>query len=262
MTEKELKNLKKKNNWKEANPRSIATHFHTYIDKEQSTTDTCPTQSGYYRANVCKMDKDCVPLFEIQIKEGITDIKIHMALDSDSDTNTDRSKENTYSFNPIIEFTPTNKKNDSPTSYTLISKRTPSNDASVTSDLVPEIFKNHVVHNWNEIDTHLIEDLFLAKSREDANQKLRVQHFKISNTMIEHINTILTDTKNTITEVSLYLGIDMNKFGDNSKISFTPVLGFKIKKNLPDDYLTFPGIVNRIEKEIYIEYSTPCPPTC
>jgi hypothetical protein len=56
----------------------------------------------------------------------------------------------------------------------------------------------------------------------------------------------------------------MNKFSDKYQISFTPVLGFQYDDIIIPEGMVF-GLKSILEfsnKEVFIEYSRPCPPTC
>jgi hypothetical protein len=67
-----------------------------------------------------------------------------------------------------------------------------------------------------------------------------------------------------ITGITFYSGIDLNKFPDKYQISFTPVLGFQ--HEVPSDETDYgfglQSILEFTKGEVFIEYSSPCPPTC
>jgi hypothetical protein len=131
-------------------------------------------------------------------------------------------------------------------------------DDEPLSDLVPKIFKEMIATNWYETGFSEIDDLFVATQ---GTQFLRVKHFWICQQMIDFINTAFVDCTDEIEAVTIYAGVDLNKFSNKETISFTPVLGFR----MPEDEITKfkeAGIMECLKKEIFIEYSMPCPTTC
>jgi hypothetical protein len=122
-----------------------------------------------------------------------------------------------------------------------------------------------ICKNWDEIDVHLIDDLFTARKKEEVNGKqvistVRVLHYKVNDAMIENVIQKLKG----IHGITLYSGIDMNKFSNKELISFTPVLGFKYtERNENKETLGLKGVLEFMDgKEVFVEYSSPCPPTC
>ncbi len=120
---------------------------------------------------------------------------------------------------------------------------------------VPAIFRNMIWENWEEVEMHLIDDLFHCKDTDGFLK--RVEYFIITPNMFVLINELI---KSGISAINLYPGIDMNKFNQKNRISFTPVLGFTTTTSLlKSDHF---GIVESNGNETLVEYSLPCPPTC
>jgi hypothetical protein len=129
------------------------------------------------------------------------------------------------------------------------------------SVLVPELFKNIICENWDSIDINLIDDLFTARVKDDNGYEatVRVKYFQICEEIIEGVIKELSEIKG----ITLYSGIDMNKFSDKYQISFTPVLGFQHdEQNTRDFTFGLKSVLELSSEETFIEYSSPCPPTC
>jgi hypothetical protein len=131
-------------------------------------------------------------------------------------------------------------------------------DADPLSDLVPKIFKEMIATNWYEMGFSEIDDLFVAKQ---GTQLLRVNFFWICQQMIDFMNTAFVNCADNIEAVTIYAGVDLNKFSNKETVSFTPVLGIQMPE---EEITTFKeaGIMECLKKEIFVEYSMPCPPTC
>ncbi len=135
------------------------------------------------------------------------------------------------------------------------------------AEIVPETFKKMIGDNWNEIDMHLIDDLFHCKSNNGRGAVERVLSYYIGNSsdtdkrILQYINDELL-TK--ITGINLYPGVDMNKFSKKDMISFTPVLGFNTVGVTGNNGLGLRGVIESISgpDETLVEYLSPCPPTC
>lgn len=127
----------------------------------------------------------------------------------------------------------------------------------LTDSLVPKIFKDMVHKNWNEIEVHLVDDLFHClknNNQNNQNSMVRVEYFEF-----DDIAKNIRDFDQDITAITLYPGIDMNKFGNKDWISFTPVLGIKPRLDSGQNRM---GLFESDGDETFAEYSTPCPPTC
>ncbi|GAA4276027.1 hypothetical protein [Aquimarina mytili] len=123
---------------------------------------------------------------------------------------------------------------------------------------VPKIFKEMVWKNWYDAEIHLIDDLFHCwgkKDQSDPESIVRVEYFEF-----DDIAQTIKDSEEDIQAITLYPGIDMNKFGNKEMISFTPVLG--IKPRLFDSGFGRVRLTELNNDETYAEYSSPCPPTC
>ncbi|WP_109298811.1 hypothetical protein [Aquimarina sp. AU474] len=135
------------------------------------------------------------------------------------------------------------------------------------AEIVPETFKKMIGDNWNDIDMHLIDDLFHCKTNEGKGPVERVLSYYIGNKdetdkrILQYINDVLLDK---VTGVNLYPGVDMNKFSKKEMISFTPVLGFNTAGVTMNNELGLRGVVESISgpDETLVEYLSPCPPTC
>ena len=178
------------------------------------------------------------------IRKQIESIKIYLALkknDSDKITSCFYLRVNdSNDDNMIFELCPVTKE-----------------PIVITDAKVPRIFKDIVNENWREIEVHLVDDLFHCLKYDPQtkqNSIVRVEYFEF-----DDIAKDISDFDDDITAVTLYPGIDMNKFGKKDRISFTPVLGVKPRLENGQKrmgFLEFDG------DETFAEYSTPCPPTC
>ncbi|UOB19123.1 hypothetical protein [Abyssalbus ytuae] len=213
--------------WKEEDMLQLSQHFHKY-DKNSGQ---------YLRARYFVMNADDVDTFNA-IKE-ITDMKIYLALN-------EGNKEK-LTFFPILQI------NDE--HLFELSPETKVGDKRIT-EFVPATFKEMICKNWDDSEIHIIDDLFTVKKQQTLQ---RVLFYHTSDNIISFINTELLGN---IKDIILYPGIDMNKFQYKEMISFTPVLAFKQKEK--KNYNT--GLIGVIESvlndEVFIEYLTPCPPTC
>lgn len=222
--------------WAHEETLQLAHHFHRLHEGE------------FHRTTEFIMNKDGdVERFET-IKKTIKELRIHLALDA-------RNKEK-FTFFPVLEAM------TMPGEYHYFKLHAAhTRQLREKSAIVPHLFKEMIGNNWDTVDLNLIDDLFVA-SKKDANgfdKVVRVKYFEISKDIIEKVIQNLSEIKG----ITLYSGIDMNKFGDKSKISFTPVLGFQYEKE-KDDIAGFglKSIIEFSKEEILIEYTSPCPPTC
>lgn len=221
------------NRWKEEDILKLAHHFHKYEGETEQ----------FLRVKSFTMAEEDVKEFN-KLKQ-IEYINIYMTLKE--------GYRKMFTFFPILKVS----AGGSEKFYELHPKtKEESKIATSNSEIVPEIFKEMVCKNWDEIDISLIDDLFMTK------QQLRMErvHFYIVDGKI--INFINKELLKNIKEIILYPGIDMNKFQYKDKVSFTPVLGFTLIE--PKEY--GPGLAGFLEAKsddkIYAEYLTPCPPTC
>ncbi|WP_430410092.1 hypothetical protein [Kordia sp.] len=226
--------------WEEENVLQLAHHFHKLN-----------TGKGQFeRTSNFSMNKtDAVVNFN-EIKQSIKKLRIYMALNAQ-----DKSE---FTFFPVLQVLDVDDKKHFFKLNSIIAKR-PNHGKS---EVVPELFKNIICKNWDTIDINLIDDLFTARTKSDIGFEatVRVKYYEICDEIIEKVIKKL----DVINGITLYSGIDMNKFSDKYQISFTPVLGFEYE-NKDTDNETF-GLKGILEfskgKEVFIEYTSPCPPTC
>ncbi|MBW1298958.1 hypothetical protein [Aquimarina litoralis] len=235
--------------WEQEEVLLLARHFQrlNVIEKFKN--------SFYTRTNFFEM-KD-VDVKILNTLKKITRIRIYMSLEEE-----DKSK---FTFCPIIQIAIATR--EEPYYFTLIpefDKPKVSLDRRRTSmnqggTIVPGIFKEMILHNWNSIEDNLIDDLFVAKE-ETTGSLVRVNFFEInSETIIELFNNTF---HGNIEKFIMYPGVDMNKFSDRSMISFTPVIGITPKEKVKTEIISRHGLVEFSDEEVFIEYSRPCPPTC
>ena len=223
--------------WAQEDVLQLANHFHRLNNNNQ-----------FERTSNFIMSEDDVKTFQA-INGSIKDLRIYLALK-------EQNKEE-HTFFPVLRVT---NNEDEHTFLELRDANEIRIQNSTKAELVPELFKNIICKNWDSIDVNLIDDLFTARKIEDTEFEVtvRVKYFQICKEIIDVIKGI-----NIINGITLYSGIDMNKFSDKYQISFTPVLGFQHEEQNTDD-LTF-GLKNIMELskgEIFVEYTSPCPPTC
>lgn len=233
---------KHRRRWQREDILQLSHHFHKITtDGEQFT-----------RTSDFKMDTADVKVFD-SMKNDIKHIEIHLGLKK-----RDKKKQ---TFFPILKII--DKKNNE--QYFKLDPIENRDERDQSTAEVPGLFKEMICKNWDEIDVHLIDDLFTARKKEEVNGKqitstVRVLHYKVNDAMIESVIQKL----NGIYEITLYSGIDMNKFSNKELISFTPVLGFKFtERNEQKETIGLKGVLEFVDgKEAFIEYSSPCPPTC
>jgi hypothetical protein len=233
---------KHRRRWQREDILQLSHHFHKI------------TTSGeqYTRTSEFRMNKDDVEKFD-KMKNNIAHIEIHLGLKK-----RDKKKQ---TFFPILKVIGKEGNEDY---FKLDPIENLEERVRFTAE-VPDVFKEMICKNWDEIDTHLIDDLFTARKKDEVNGKkaestVRVLHYKVNDAMIE---TVIQKLEG-IHGITLYSGIDMNKFSNKELISFTPVLGFKYtERNENKETLGLKGVLEFLDgKEAFIEYSSPCPPTC
>lgn len=227
-------------NWKKTDVLKLASHFHKWCSKTHQ----------HKRVYNFEMAPEYLAQFN-----GLDTIKlINICLAVKSVVN-----EGEFAFYPVLEI---HLEASKPVVYLpLIGYEAPPNEVAPLSDIVPGIFKEMISKNWHNIQMSLVDDLFLAKKQSDGSfgaEMVRVHHFEIGERMIAHINAIRA--VGPVDGVVLYPGVDMNKMADKHMISFTPILG--IKHPEINSIHAQHGVIETIESETFIEYSSPCPPTC
>lgn len=221
----------KREHWCKEDILKLAQHFHCF-NKEKTMYD-----------RVIHFEMKDLKGFN-NIKKDIKSIRIYLTLEKE-----DRDK---------ITCIPYLKVNDNDELVFELSPVAETKEqASFEDSPVPKIFKDFVWNNWCDIEMHLIDDLFHCwgkKYKNDPKSLVRVEHFEFDD-LAKNIRDFNAD----ITAITLYPGIDMNKFGKKDRISFTPVLGVKPRL---DNGQRRMGIFEFDGDETFAEYSTPCPPTC
>lgn len=223
--------------WTHENVLQLANHFH-----KLNTTN-----NQYERVQNFTMNSAQLADFNA-IKNSIQSLRIYLALEEEN--------KHEFTFFPVLIAHDAEGKAH-PFKLHVSVKKSPRG----TSEVVPELFKNMIAKNWDEIDFHLIDDLFTARQQKENSPEVtvRVEYFEISADIIEQVIKEIT----TITGITFYSGIDMNKFSDKKQISFTPVLGFQYEaQELSDASFGLKGILEFSKGEVFVEYSSPCPPTC
>lgn len=227
--------------WRSEEILKLANHFH-HFDGDQ-----------HKRVNHFEMSINDVKRFS---EIGTIDtVNICLALKSPA-------KSSDFTFYPILRITRGGL--DEVLYFPLEPKASLEKDEFLT-ELVPGIFKEMIQDNWNKIDITYIDDLFIAQAWDEANSvalnhMVRVHEFIIDKDMMPFINGLNTidGIVPNITNIKLYPGVDMNKFGNKEFISFTPVLGFTHNKDV-SAYGRI-GIIEAVKNETYLEYNLPCPP--
>lgn len=228
-------------NWKMEPILSLADHFH-YLKVEEGQQK---------RLSEYQLDdaEELTEFNRIVRDDKITRIEMHMALEGAVNLN---------AFTSCMYMLVYHGESD-PTNFKLNPFEKPNPEIHLPNTaIVPPIFKEMIATNWDEVDNHLIDDLFIAKNQ---NVLERVHYFLIGDAMTTFIDKMLEDCSHNILDVKIYAGLDLNKFPNKETISFTPVLGFKLPKETINSYRAS-GSANCLRGEVLLEYSMPCPPTC
>ncbi|GAA4273377.1 hypothetical protein U6A24_20695 [Aquimarina gracilis] len=236
--------------WIEEDILKLANHFHKLKWNERTTSNQ------YSRVKEFTMEGPGVNRFN-EIKKEITELKLHLALKEEN--------KNEYTFYFILGY----KRGSDHEEYIKLvpDPVSPMKIKTEGGANVPKIFKDMIAKNWDEIGNHLIDDLFIAEE-EDSTNRVRVNYYCIDNPMVEYIKGL-----GEIRAITLYPGVDMNKFNNKKMISFAPTLGFKLvnsKTQENQDAFRLKGVLEMVstitsnsrETERYVEYLRPCPPTC
>lgn len=221
---------------------SLADHFH-YLKLDDGQ------QKRLSEYQLDDSNGQLASLNEIVRNNTITRIEMHMALEGAA---------NLSVFTSCM-YMSVYHGNLAPTHFKLNPFEKPNPEIHLpTTDIVPPIFKEMIATNWDEVDNHLIDDLFIAKN---VNVLERVHYFLIGDAMTTFIDKMLEDCSHNILDVKIYAGLDLNKFSNKETISFTPVLGFKLPIEMINSYQAS-GSANCLRGEVLLEYSMPCPPAC
>lgn len=242
--------------WQQEEVLLLARHF-----QRLNETKGKPFSGHYTRANYFQMTpEDVTKLNNLKNVEGktIKRIKTHMALKIED--------KKSFTFVPIIEVDLVDTLKNF--FFSLVPKyKEPAQPIQNGTDgnletggvLVPGIFKDMILNNWNNLEDNLVDDLFVAVDTK-TRQRERVNYYLINNTDI--INLINDSLLGKIKEFILYPGVDMNKFHKRDMISFTPVIGILPEDKIKIEIISRHGVAEFTDNEVLIEYSRPCPPTC
>ncbi|MHA7056739.1 hypothetical protein ACWGOQ_0005930 [Aquimarina sp. M1] len=236
--------------WQEEEVLLLARHFQRLNSSKKTST------RHYSRTNCFEMNTDDIKT--LNTLKDIKSIRIYMSLEDE-----DKHK---FTFHPIINIKYGSADNEVwfTLEATYQKPKVPIhptngnvNDGGGT--IVPGIFKDMILANWNSIEDNVIDDLFVAKD-EVTRALTRVNFFNVSSDrVLELFNTTLQDN---ISRFIMYPGVDMNKFQHRNMISFTPVIGIVPEKQVLTEVISRHGVVEFDNEEIFVEYLTPCPPTC
>ncbi|PKV48577.1 hypothetical protein ATE84_0577 [Aquimarina sp. MAR_2010_214] len=222
--------------WKNADVLQLTHHFHK-LD---------PSVGQYERVYYFSMSDDDVKRFNA-IQE-IDTFTMHMALK--------RGYKEKFTFFPIFEIVD-EKGNEQFFGLEAFQKpemnESQNKENEPGSEIVPQTFKQMIHDNWEQVDMSLVDDLFTVKTKKKPME--RVLFYKVTAGLI---NPYLP---NGIEAIKFYPGLDMNKFQYKDMISFTPVIGIT-PKNPVENISQRAGIIEYSDSEVFIEYSSPCPPTC
>ncbi|WP_108804738.1 MULTISPECIES: hypothetical protein [unclassified Aquimarina] len=236
--------------WEQEEVLLLARHFQKLNKVENSET-------WYYtRANIFEMNES-----DIETLNTITDIqsiRVYMSISGDD--------KNRFTFHPIIKIIYCDMSVEKEVKFTLEAKyQSPKISNISNTDVddggtqVPKIFAEMIWTNWNNIEDNLIDDLFVAKD-ETTKMLTRVIFYDASSEFV--LNLFNNTLKNNIERFIVYPGVDMNKFQNRNMISFTPVIGVVPEEEVKTEAILRHGIMEFTDEEIFIEYLTPCPPTC
>ena len=169
----------------------LANHFHKLNGTQYERTDDFAFRAEDSEEELKRFNT---------VKETMKSLKIYLALDEN-----DKTK---HTFFPVLKAEDGAGKEHSFKLYPVSKKQL--NHGK--SEIVPEIFKNMISKHWDEVDIHLIDDLFTARQKKENEPEVtvRVKYYDICKAIIDsEIKTI-----DKITGITMYSGIDMNKFAD------------------------------------------------
>ncbi|WP_298418601.1 hypothetical protein [uncultured Kordia sp.] len=241
------------NKWKAEPVLSLAHHFHKF-NKQQHVR-----VSEYTVSDLSTVKKNW---------NTMKKITIHLGLNNEKQTN-----DNVITFAPIFEI------DGKYLEMEIITKQDKNMLKTNNGARVPEEYKEMVTYNWNTLDFHLIDDLFIVR---DNGIPKRVTSYHNSGAVITALKELIPDSSK-LNAINMYLGVDKNKFAIPSLTAFAPVIGFQYmtvkdpKKNPVISYFINSGNVacKKIDSEIeegviksifslefFMQYTSPCPPTC
>ncbi|KAA1247311.1 hypothetical protein [Aquimarina sp. RZ0] len=244
MTQQQAQSIQR---WQQEEVLLLARHF------QRLNVGKSPFSGHFTRTNCFVMKPDDV--HTLNTLKNISRIRIYMSLEEE-----DKER---FTFCPIIniKFGTDNQRwfTLEPIYQQPEKPILPDTDVNTGGTIVPGIFKEMILANWMSIEDNLIDDLFVAKIV-TSSTLVRVNFFEVNSaTILELFNTTL---HNNISEFVVYPGIDMNKFQDRNMISFTPVIGVTPKNEVATEIISRHGLAEFTIDQIFMEYLTPCPPTC
>ncbi|MDY8135172.1 hypothetical protein [Aquimarina sp. 2201CG5-10] len=229
--------------WKDEDILRLANHFH-----KRQLNKSLGIQ--YRRVSEFELESKDVGRFNKVMANKISAFKVHLAL----------KKENleAYTFYPVFGILKKGAKEEEYFKLVPSEIEIPEDGEKQTEgDVVPGQFKEMIGRNWDNIDNHLVDDLFIAAA---GITRVRVHHYYIGKEMISYIQKL-----GILNKIKLYPGVDMNKFQHKQMISFAPTIGFEtIPNKKPLEALGLKGILEILPEsnEVFVEYLRPCPPTC
>lgn len=146
---------------------------------------------------------------------------------------------------------------------------------------IPYQLMKDLTNNWNTLENHLLDDVFMAKGENsDSMKRLMSYHFSpkssAANQAFYTAVYSLISKGYTISKIIMHMGVDFNKFSNVDRYSFSPILELKYKKSADTssllteaELLEFHRLGARLgpdtdpdDGSLLIEYLTPCPSTC
>lgn len=232
--------------WKKESILRLAEHFHEFNK----------TNGQHLRVANYTLSSDSIAAITAKWSK-ITQMGIHLGL------NKGNENENVITFVPFFYV----KTNDGGEYFEMkvgskdINGNSVDETSNITSttqsEIVPDSYMRMVTENWNTMDFHLLDDLFVVQSK---NVPVRVQSYHIIGNIIK---ALIQKPGKSLVSINLYMGVDMNKFSKTSMTSFTPIFGF-IFKDFPEnnEFDLLSALHLSRNREIFVQYSSPCPSTC
>jgi hypothetical protein len=234
--------------WQQEHVLRLADHFHEYN----------PAMTQHARVSQYTLNTEAINTIKKHWK-SIQEISIHLGL-KESET-----QENTITFAPIFVVKTTEEFTFemSVRKEVLGDVHTLKTNVNKNGEFVPKSYVDMVTDNWKTIDFHLVDDLFVVQT---DYVPVRVLSYHFTKEIVSELTKLLGEN---LLEINLYLGVDMNKFGTTTLPSFTPVYGFKFSEVSNLDIVQFFQSLTCYKsndaseaEEIFVQYSSPCPPTC
>jgi hypothetical protein len=267
----EISSDQKIENWKQCDVLYLANHFHMLESKSKQ----------FIRLDSVHLDSTDIERLFIG-KAEIQSIDISFGLSELV------SPTHKLTFAPIIKIQFIDSINQEVAEFKPVM---PKNEPGLADAKVPYPFKEALSKNWMELDTNLLDDIFMSrvkagsKNAQDPNaknasqpffnvQRLHGYHFCCSKNeeLFKYVNT----NRHILVQFIMYLGVDLNKFGDPYEFSFSPIFGLVFSSAPSEPQGLAKTLTVRSAKEIterlgreevtsttvYFEYMKPCPSTC